>query len=674
MTKKNLFVKILIMLVFVAVMLPSFVQRVKNEERNKDVMFALNYNSARMLLSDEELDRSLAENKKNGVNNVIIAEESINSLISAGYVTGIKYNVLCHKYDDESEDIIKLIKDNKKIHNDSYLLITKRPDCKEYLEKWMGAKYTQEEYIKVTTTTDADVYLIYREIGNAAQATVGFDESKIEFAYEKGFNVVLSLMVHPFAKTDYVDYIAELVDKYDVKFINLKKSFSKQDNKKAENKTIDAFCKLIKEKNLYLILTEDQTQLSNQKPIGYEKLIESAAGKVLRGYDTIDFYTTNTGDTTGEKRYQQILNSVVDRNIRFVTINQLSNGTSSLDKKSAVTNLSTKAAMDRISRIGFNTQEYDTKYSGYIVNRRLSSAAAIILMILMGLMILEWLCGKKLLKLELLAAAGALLATVFTFVAPISIVELYPTAFAAIAPSFMITAIMAYAKNTCNKLPTIKFFLSALLLTAVMFVLCGVVQSALLSGLDYHLNSLIFRGIKLSLFAPIVFSIVAFAILFMEKTEKLSKRIIRILNAQIKVYWVIIAVVMSAVVAIYLIRSGNVTSISGFETYMRNAITELMTARPRTKEFLVGWPCLVLFLYYIKNSGCRFIQWGFAVGSSILFASVINSFCHVFTSASIIYMRVLNGMIVGAVISAVFLIINEIIVRLIKKYVIAGKE
>lgn len=674
MTKKNLFVKILIMLVLVAVMLPSFVQRVKNEERNKDVMFALNYNSARMLLSDEELDKSLAENLKNGVDNAIIGEESINSLISAGYVTGIKYNVLCHKYDDESEDIIKLIKDNKKIHNDSYLLITKRPECKEYLDKWMGAKHTQDEYIKVTTTTDADVYLIYREIGNAAQASIGFDEGKIKFAYEKGFNVVLSLMVHPFSKTDYVDYIAELVDKYDVKFINLKKSFGKQDNEKAENKTIDAFCNLIKEKNLYLILTEDQTQLSNQKPIGYEKLIESAAGKVLRGYDTIDFYTTNTGDTTGEKRYQQILNSVVDRNIRFVTINQLSNGTSSLDKKSEVTNLSTKAAMDKLSRIGFNTQEYDTKYYDYTVNRRLTSAAAIILMILMGLMILEWLCDKKLLKLEILAAAGALLATVFTFIAPISIVELYPTAFAAIAPSFMITAIMVYAKNTCKKFSAIKFFASTLILTTVMFALCGIVQSALLSGLDYHLNSLIFRGIKLSLFAPIVYSIVAFAILFLEKTEKLHKRIIKVLNAQIKVYWVIIAVVMAAVVAVYLIRSGNVTSISGFETYMRNAITELMTARPRTKEFLVGWPCLVLFLYYIKNSGCRFIQWGFAVGSSILFASVINSFCHVFTSASIIYMRVLNGMIVGAVISAVFLIVNEIIVRLIKKYVIAGKE
>ena len=187
-------------------------------------------------------------------------------------------------------------------------------------------------------------------------------------------------------------------------------------------------------------------------------------------------------------------------------------------------------------------------------------------------------------------------------------------------------------------------------------------QTVLLSGLDYYLNSIIFRGIKLSLIVPILYSAVSYAIIFSEKTqEHFMKKVIKTLTMDIKVYWVIIAGVIGAAGAIYLIRSGNVTSISPFENFIRNTITEIMPARPRTKEFLIGWPALILFLYYIKNTKCTLLQWCFNVGACILFASVINSFCHVFTSAGVIYMRLLNGLMIGVVIGAVFYVINLVL-------------
>ena len=135
----------------------------------------------------------------------------------------------------------------------------------------------------------------------------------------------------------------------------------------------------------------------------------------------------------------------------------------------------------------------------------------------------------------------------------------------------------------------------------------------------------------------------------------------------------IIGALVCALGAIYLIRSGNVSSISPIESFMRNTITEIMPERPRTKEFLIGWPALMLFLYYVKNTECALMRWGLMLASSILFASVINSFCHVFTTASVIYTRVLNGFVIGAIISVVALIINHIIVCAVKKYIRAGK-
>ena len=116
MTKRNLFIRIGIIIVLLCLITPSFINRISNEADNNDVIFSLNYNNARMVLSEEEFDNTLDENIKNGVKTAFVAEESINSLISAGYVTGIKYNVLCHKYDDESEDIIKALQNDNKIH------------------------------------------------------------------------------------------------------------------------------------------------------------------------------------------------------------------------------------------------------------------------------------------------------------------------------------------------------------------------------------------------------------------------------------------------------------------------------------------------------------------------------------------------------------------------------
>jgi len=667
MSKKNLALRCIIMLLLVAMMLPSFIVRHKNENANDDVIFALNYNNAHMVLNRKEFEGTLRENKKMGVNTLLVGEESVNSLINAGFVTGIKYNVLCHKYDDESEEIIKLFGNDGNIHNDSYVLITKRPQAKKYLSKWIPSKYDKDEFAMKTTPLGADVYILYEGVSDAWKVTTGFDEAKIEDAHKQGFNIVLSMMLGGFSNTKYVEYISELVDKYNVKFINLKEDFNNEDKSKDARKNYQALCKLIKEKGLYLIVTENQDQLSNQKPIGYTELVKAAGGKILRGYETVDFKS----ETLVETRYHQIINSVVDRNIRFVLINQLVSGVDTFEEKSDKTNAATKMAVEKLESIGFNTESYDTVYD-YNVKRRVNAAVAMALMIIMGVTLLELLFSQSFRKLELLGAVGSLLSIGFTFFAPEGIISLYSTLFAAVAPCFALTVMLAYVRVMKEKLSWGMLLISSALLSLIVLSLCGLVQASLLSGLDYYINSLIFRGIKISLILPIFYSMVAFAIMFSEKKENYVVKTVEILNREIKVYWMLVAAVLGGVAAIYLIRSGNVTSISPFEAFMRNSITEVMTARPRTKEFLVGWPCLALFVYYVKNTNSNLFKWCFAVGSSILFASVMNSFCHVFTSVEIIYSRVVNGLIIGVIVSVFALVINAVILRILdfikKKY------
>ncbi len=667
MNKKHLIIRIVIILLLAAMMIPSIATRIKNEKINNDVVLSFNYNSAYQSLNEEELEAALEENKKIGVTAASIGEESLSTLISSGFLTCMNYKDIGTKYDPESEEISALLKDDKKIRMESFVIITKRPEAKAFLDKWINAKYTKDEITKKETVSGADVYVIYEGGTEEKKFAIGFNESKIENAYNHGFDISLTMMFGAFSNTKYIDYIRELVDKYDIKYINLKNNALFSDRSLHAEENYTAMCNLIKEKNLYLVLTENQNQLSNQRPVGYDKLIAAAEGRVLRSYETVDFKDADLVSA----RYHRILNSVVDRNLRMVIINQFTSGQDSYKVKSDKTNEATRLIIDKLESIGFNTKEYNTQYN-YVVNREFTSAMAMMLMVVMAVTMLEILFLRRMKKLEAAGIILALFAGVFTFVAPDTLVGLYPTFFAMIAPCFALTVVMGYIKIMREKLSSWLLTITSVAVTVIVLSLCGFVQSALLSGLDYYINSLIFRGIKISLILPIMYSVAAYGLIFIEEKGDWMKKAVNFLNKEIRVYWVILGAGLMVVALIYLIRSGNVTSISPIEAFMRNSIADVMAARPRTKEFLIGWPALVLFVYYVKNSNIHLLKWGFAVGSSILFASVINSFCHVFTSAEIIYSRLFNGLLIGAVVSLFVILANAFIIKfvrwIIKKY------
>ncbi len=659
--KKHIIIRIAVILILASMLIPAFTMRISNEAKNNDVVFALNYNNAYQALTEDEFEDSLAENKKIGVKTVSIAEESLSTLVTEGRLTCINYRDMCTKYDEESEAVVSLLKDDPKIRKQSFLLITKNPETKDFLNVWIPTKYTGEEYLKLSTQNGIDVFVLYEGGLDSREFAIGFNEQKIQNAHSKGFDISLAMMFGAFSNSDYIDRIGEFVDKYNIRYINLKNNAKYKDSSPYAEQNTKAMCKLIREKKLYLIVTENQDQLSNQKPIGYQKLIDAAKGRVLRSYETVDF----KNEDLVEARYHQILNSVVDRNLRFVIINQFTSSKDTFLGKSNKTNEATRLVMKKLESIGYNTKDYDTVFD-YSVNRRMVSAIAVILMIVMGVTMLELLFKTRMKKLEIFGIIASFLGGIVTLKIPESLLYLIPTLFASFAPCFAITIVMAFLKVMKEKYKTVILTLLTVIVTVATLSLMGFIQATLLSGLDYYLNSLIFRGIKLSLIVPILYSFAAYGFIFNDDKDKWALNIIDFLNKEIRVYWVILGVGAAGVAVIYLIRSGNVTEISSIEAFMRNSIADVMAARPRTKEFLIGWPALVLLVYYIKNTDIKLLRWGFAVASSILFASVINSFCHVFTAAGTIYSRLINGLFVGAFVAIAAVILNVVVIRFVK--------
>jgi ABC-type nitrate/sulfonate/bicarbonate transport system permease component len=72
--------------------------------------------------------------------------------------------------------------------------------------------------------------------------------------------------------------------------------------------------------------------------------------------------------------------------------------------------------------------------------------------------------------------------------------------------------------------------------------------------------------------------------------------------------------------------------------------------RPRTKEFLVGYPFLFLTaFYYLK--GRREWLWLLAAIGGVAPISVFNTFSHIHTPVMISLTRTLNGLVLGIVIA-----------------------
>lgn len=137
------------------------------------------------------------------------------------------------------------------------------------------------------------------------------------------------------------------------------------------------------------------------------------------------------------------------------------------------------------------------------------------------------------------------------------------------------------------------------------------------------------------------------------------------------------ALLLMGVVALagyyYLARTGHESSvaISDVEMIFRNDLETLLLARPRTKEFLVAFPGIMLAVYCAVR---RLPFWTalFGLAGTIGLTSVCNTFMHIRTPLYLGFVRTAYSLILGIVVGVVFILCFELMLRivriLVKKY------
>ncbi|MGI6442329.1 MAG: hypothetical protein GXZ13_04720 [Synergistaceae bacterium] len=123
---------------------------------------------------------------------------------------------------------------------------------------------------------------------------------------------------------------------------------------------------------------------------------------------------------------------------------------------------------------------------------------------------------------------------------------------------------------------------------------------------------------------------------------------------------VLIGVMMIGLFIVAL-RSDNVSSVPAIEVTFRSFIEKIFLVRPRTKEFMLGYPALVVYWFLVRNNLMTGYREALRIGASLAFCSAINTFCHFHTFLIISFVRVVNGWWLGLSIGALLVFILKYI-------------
>jgi len=228
--------------------------------------------------------------------------------------------------------------------------------------------------------------------------------------------------------------------------------------------------------------------------------------------------------------------------------------------------------------------------------------------------------------------------------------KLVALAAAVILPSYALVSLFPGKRD-----PLLSGIISGPVLIAVyaaaISALGAVFIAALLADKINMLGMDAFSGVKLALVLPLL---IVTAYFFFRNDNKdvldlkaAAAKAKKVLNADIKVYHAVVFVIALSCAALLLLRSGNFgIPVSGLEKHARDLLENMLSVRPRTKEFLIGYPAIVLAaVYYIK--GGRKWLWAFLAFGVVAPVSMINSFCHIHTPFIISAVRSCSSLILG---------------------------
>lgn len=165
-----------------------------------------------------------------------------------------------------------------------------------------------------------------------------------------------------------------------------------------------------------------------------------------------------------------------------------------------------------------------------------------------------------------------------------------------------------------------------------------------------------FTGVRLVLLAPALLALVLSLVVPLWGTKVDDPA--RAAAEPVRLYQLLLGVLIVGGAFVLQARSGNQSDIapSSFELAVRAHLTTLLSVRPRFKEFLLGFPILML-LPSLRAIDRRWFGWVVVLAIGVGLGDVVDTFSHLHTPLAISILRLINGMVLGAIVGTVVLAI-----------------
>lgn len=691
----------LVLIVCMVIIIGRF--NVEKSNKTYDVVLDFNEIEAMAIQSDQDIGWWLEEFKALGIKKVGLTEESIVTLMEETElaVTGIVMNKLMQDANWKTNYPKGFIDKIEEAAYDSFDVIFKAEgEAANFLKTGIANRIPEERYIifedgnmcygYIDGTADVALYSEKYKLQNSDNTgyqeridvesskimyiSLGFLPDKVKTIKDAGMEIIPRTMSYngwndnEFAKSVVGDY-----KKYGISpdyiIVGGQAVFGYDDG-------LDFAKDYIVKNDVTMGLIENTTQLQNIMQYGVEDVA------IASGYDAVRIFTVwpyiqNRYQYYGYEGSKEIENTlfraVVERNIRVIYYKPIFEFkdlhtyiTDVEEYRTLFTNLENRLAAHGYS-MGTALQ-----MDNYQVNQWLKIILGLG-SVLGSLLLLRFLFPIPKKWTLVLGLAGGIGVVGMAMAMP-DLFELAAAFIAAVVFSCLgisvFTSQARWASDNLSKeekLPKIILMsVIALVSSVLLALLAGLMTAAPISSINYMLEIDIFRGVKVAQLLPMGYYVLIFLALFgysrnKKKIGRLELSDIKeLLGLNVKVWMVLAGLLIVVLGAYYILRTGHNSSleVASLEMIIRNKLEDFLVARPRTKEFLIAFPSIMMMVY------CAVRKWKlwtiiFGLAGVIGMTSVANTFQHLRTPLYLGLYRTGYGVIFGILIGIVGILIFE---------------
>ncbi|MEQ8201965.1 MAG: DUF5693 family protein [Syntrophomonadaceae bacterium] len=645
--------------------------RTTNEAQNKNVVTTIDYREFERSANSANLDMDnvLARLQEKGVSSVAVSEITLRDLAYNGDVMVSSYgdfSALNAAISPQVRHAAERAIGSRYISPSNLVVVASNPAMADFLQQRLTVRFLPNELITFQLgdnyyfIINAELGTIYVEpspadknkpVSRDLDARLGFDETLLANLKNKGFDIILRPGSNMGTNIHYRAEYDRLVSEYGVKYV----IFGGNDLYGAA-KNVDWIGEWVERNHLTIGIIEASNQLQYYKQAGLEEVMASAAYPINRVYST----TNDEFVTSVDERYYRWVRGVIDRGIRIMYVVPFKDTKLSFSRNLNDTIDTIGRFHATISGKGFAIDQPLNDLSNQMTSpfHRLMVSLSLLLG---GTIYLLWLFRPRIqaawLAAWLITAGLACLG--LNILLPADFSKLYALGGAILYPSLSSLMLLIYLKDNRGK-PYLQQLLFSLAIILGINGLGMYTAVTSLADIRYIMNVLIFSGVKLSFLAPLLLFPINY-VGVMVGFGSFKDKAIRFLLDRPNYLVLVLLMVGGAAGYYYIGRSGNaMVSVSGLEIRTREVLESVFLARPRFKELLIGYPALMVMIYWYKKYRQDLILLVLGLGVMMGSISMVNSFCHVFTAVMVSVNRTLGGLLTGLLVGAAVLLCIKI--------------